>query len=287
MNHVSARTEDWLDASARTAVEALLHGCEDPDIFGDATLKPAARVEAQLRRTAPDDADLASYVAALHAEDFLLASAVAAGSRSAAAALQAAHAVTVSRALRSARARDAVAADVAQRVWERVLIGSEGRPASIATYSGRGALGAWLHVSVVREAHLEEKNSARLTSDSALEAQVGTGDGELDYMKKLYAAEFRAAFREALASLPLRERNLVRYTYVDGVSADRLAVLYGAHRVSVARWLSGARATLAQETRRILGRKLGLEVGESDSVLRLIHSQLDVSLSALHLDTDS
>lgn len=285
MNHVSVRNDGW-GAPVCTAARALVDASAARNRFVDAPIEPAACVAAQLCRTAPEGVDLSDYVATLHADDFVLASAAAAGSRQAAAALQSAYTPTVIRALRSARARDAAAADVGQRIWERVLVGSEARPASITTYSGRGALGAWLHVSVIREAHLEQQQSARFTSDSALEAEVGSGDGELEYMKKLYAAEFRAAFREALTSLSVRERSLLRYTYVDGLSADRLAVLHGVHRVSVARWLAGARATLAHETRRILTRKLGLDSAESDSVLRLIHSELDMSLSALHADAD-
>lgn len=239
----------------------------------------------QLERTAPRDVEWASYVPALRSDDFFLASAAASGARRATEALRREHEGTVVRALGVVRVGGDVADDVAARIWEKMLFGIEGRPAGIATYSGRGALGAWLHVSVIREAHLEGKQRARYVSDDSLESQFGAGgDAELEYMKGLYAERFRAAFRKALAALPIRQRNLLRYTYVDGLPADRLGALYGVHRVSIARWLADAREALAKETRGILARELGLAGGESESVLRLIQSRLDVSLSALALE---
>jgi RNA polymerase sigma-70 factor (ECF subfamily) len=100
-------------------------------------------------------------------------------------------------------------------------------------------------------------------------------------MKGRYAAAFSAALREALACLEPRLRSVLRSTYVDGVSADKLAKLYGVHRVTVARWLGDARLAVAEDTRRRMAVALAVPAEESESILRLVRSRLDLSLGAL------
>lgn len=243
-------------------------------------------IAAQLERTAPADVVIEEYGASLHAGDFALASLAAAGHDEALERVYTQHAETAARAVRSARVQSALAEDVLAKVWERVLVGTrEGAAPSIASYSGRGALGAWLHVSVVRDAHHAARAAARFTDDPEDEdadARLGSAaGGELEYMKGLYAEAFGRAFRAALASLDPRHRSVLRSTYVEGLSADKLAQLYGVHRVTVARWLGDARLALAGEARRLLAASLALPTEESESILRLIRSRLDVSLRAL------
>ncbi len=255
-----------------------------PDLGG---ADEAARVLApQLERTMPEGVELAAYLGGLHAGDLLVASAAADGSKRAIELLRGEHDKTLDRALRSASIDAATAEDAKQDVWERVLIGSDDRAPSILSYSGRGALAAWLSVTVVREALRRKGGSARARSgDADDESEFGIAlDGELEYMKRLYTREFRAAFREVLATLSSRDRNLLRYTYVDGISAERVADLYGVHRVSVARWLGAIRTALARDTSRRLEQMLGIQTGDSDSILRLIQSRLDMTLSALSRD---
>ena len=245
-----------------------------------------AALEAQLARTASEEADLASHAAGLHARDYALASLAAAGDDAAAERVYTEHEPTVLRAVRSARVAPSLADDVLAKVWERVLVAGEGGATpAIGTYSGKGALGAWLHVSVVREAHHASRAAARFVGepeDAEAEARLGElGSGELEYMKGLYAEAFGRAFRDALAALDPRLRSVLRSTYVDSVSADKLAKLYGVHRVTVARWLGEARLTLAEDTRRRMALELTLPTAESESILRLIRSRLDISLRAL------
>ena len=66
---------------------------------------------------------------------------------------------------------------------------------------------------------------------------------------------------------------------LDGLSIDQLAAFYRVHRATTARWIEAARQAVLDGTRKELIRRLQLSRSELDSVMRLIGSQLDVSLS--------
>jgi RNA polymerase sigma-70 factor (ECF subfamily) len=95
-----------------------------------------------------------------------------------------------------------------------------------------------------------------------------------------YASEFRTAFKETLHRLDSRERTVLRYSALDGLSIDEIARLYSVHRSSAARWLVKARTDLLEGTRSRLMTKLDVTPEELDSILRLIQSQLDASLGS-------
>ena len=171
--------------------------------------------------------------------------------------------------------------DVAQIVRERLLVGTEPR---IAGYSGRGSLRSWFRISVVRVvSNLAARPRREITVEDDVIATlpVLTADPELEYMKRLYHAEFRAALHDAVGKLERRERHLLRHSLVDGTSIDQLAVLYGAHRATLARWIAAARETLFKTFRASLMEKLQIDRQELDSVLRLVQSCFDVSVERL------
>jgi RNA polymerase sigma-70 factor (ECF subfamily) len=91
----------------------------------------------------------------------------------------------------------------------------------------------------------------------------------------------RGAFATALADLPRRERTILRQYHVDGLSIDELARLHGIHRATSARWIAAARADLVQRVRGHLRAALSLDDRELDSVIGLVRSRLDLSLSRL------
>jgi RNA polymerase sigma-70 factor (ECF subfamily) len=100
-------------------------------------------------------------------------------------------------------------------------------------------------------------------------------------LKQKYREAFRQSFVEAVAALPPRERNLLRQNVIDGLSIDDLGKLYGAHRATAARWLAEARKELLAGTRVRLVERVGIPEDECDSIMRLVHSQLDVTLRRL------
>jgi RNA polymerase sigma-70 factor (ECF subfamily) len=106
-------------------------------------------------------------------------------------------------------------------------------------------------------------------------------DPELAYFKQHYGAQFRAAFRAAVASLTARERNLLRYSVTDGFGIDQIAAIYHVHRATAARQLRHARRALADATRQRLRVALGVGDRELDSILRVLMSMTDAALQEI------
>jgi RNA polymerase sigma-70 factor (ECF subfamily) len=106
-------------------------------------------------------------------------------------------------------------------------------------------------------------------------------DPEIGYLKRLYREEFKRAFQVAIEALDDRDRLVLRQHTLDGLGIDQLAALHHVHRATSARWVEAARKTVIAATERELIHRLRLSRTELDSVLRMIRSQLDVSLPRL------
>jgi RNA polymerase sigma-70 factor (ECF subfamily) len=192
----------------------------------------------------------------------------------------------VARAIVKLRLSPADAADVVQSLREQLLVrkaGGAGGAPGISEYAGRGELGAWLRVSAVR-AGLKKLRGRKpqVDADDALLAARSLGDDpELGYMKEVYRRAFREAFATALGALDAREKNLLHQHFVDGLNVDELGRLYGTHRATAARWVQKAREHLLDETKKDFARRAGISARECASVLRLVRSRIDVTLSKL------
>jgi RNA polymerase sigma-70 factor (ECF subfamily) len=178
-------------------------------------------------------------------------------------------------------------ADVKQLVRQRLFVGggTAGQPTSpgkIAEYGGRGDLRRWVRSVAVRTCLNELRRGKReiLVDDDHLIAQhaIAADDPEVEYMKRTYAGEFKAAFAEALAALGAREQTLLRYHHVDGLNIDEIGAIYRIHRVTAFRWLEKAKELLVRTTLETLRNRLKLPANELDSVLRMIRSQIHLSL---------
>ncbi|MBS2014406.1 MAG: sigma-70 family RNA polymerase sigma factor [Deltaproteobacteria bacterium] len=150
----------------------------------------------------------------------------------------------------------------------------------ITEYKGSGDLRAWLRVTAMRAALklLRKENRETPTDDALLEARAQTDDPELGYMKAAYRAAFKTAFQEALDSLDAKERTLLKQQIVDGLSIDELGALYQVHRATAARWVQSAREKLLGRTRRTFMLNARISSDECESIMRMVRSQLDVSL---------
>jgi len=177
--------------------------------------------------------------------------------------------------------------DVKQLVRQRLFVGggTAGQPTSagkINEYGGRGDLRRWVRSVAVRTCLNELRKGRReiLVDDDQLLAQhaMATDDPEVEYMKRTYAEEFRAAFSAALHQLGAREQTLLRYHHVDGLNIDEIGAIYRIHRVTAFRWLEKAKELLVRSTLDTLRTRLRLPPGELDSVLRMIRSQIHLSL---------
>jgi RNA polymerase sigma-70 factor (ECF subfamily) len=107
------------------------------------------------------------------------------------------------------------------------------------------------------------------------------GGAELEHMKRLYGRACSEALAAAFRSLPEREQVLLKQQYLDGLTVDEIGALYGIHRATAARWVARARERLLERTRQAVIRDLGVSDSECDSIIRLVHSRLHLSLAQL------
>jgi RNA polymerase sigma-70 factor (ECF subfamily) len=220
---------------------------------------------------------------AMQTDDLYLACGCAAGDRGALAGFEQCCGAVIARAIASTGVAAADRADLGQVVRQRLLVApASGGPPRIATYSARGSLQAWVRVVAAREAMRMSPRAMReraAEDDELAHAIAGGDDPEIGYLKRLYRAEFERAFHAAVELLDDRARLLLRQHVLDGLGIDRLAALHGVHRATAARWIEAAREAVLAGTQRELIQRLGLSRVELASVLRLIRSQLEVSLA--------
>lgn len=253
---------------------------------------PGVRLDAErfvrhLAHHRPAEAVDDAWLEAVCAGDLYLACACAAGEPAAIEELDRQYRAQVGGYLAGMRPTAAFVEDVAQAVLERLLVGPERSPRRIAEYSGRGALGKWLRVITLRLAldvrrrrteELVERPDDGRQSGSAPGAEAGT-DAELDLLKRRYAGEFSAAFRAAVGALSGERRRLLRAHFVEGTTLEVLGVTHGVHRATVARWIAAAREEILAGARRQLGESLRARPAEIESLMGLMASRLDLSLS--------
>jgi RNA polymerase sigma-70 factor, ECF subfamily len=165
--------------------------------------------------------------------------------------------------------------DVLQHVRLQVLAGLE-------SYSGRGSLRGWVRIVATRAAiDLSRASATPEVADGEPLELPGRGDLELELLKARYRGVFEQALREAGRALSPRERTLLRQHYLDELSIDALGRLYAVHRSSAARWVVSARQRLVELTRAAVARHGSMTAPEVDSLVRLMHSELRLSLSVL------
>ena len=177
----------------------------------------------------------------------------------------------------------AVVADAQQRLAALLFVGVGDQPPRLAQYTGRGDLQGWLYMAALRESRrLTTRENRRVDAGEldVLGDAADAADGvELHYFKQRYRGEFKAAFQAALAGLEQRERNLLRYQVIEGLGIDEIGVIYQVHRATAARWLVRVRERLFERTHALLMQRLRVGAAETESIIRMIRSQLDMSLA--------
>jgi len=172
---------------------------------------------------------------------------------------------------------------VLAQLRERLLVpGREG--GGLAGYAGKSSLWTWLRVSAVRSAVRAKQRGQRQVPmhDEELERlgvveALGPGP-DVAYEKQRFVSEVRAAVEAAFAQLPARDKTLLMQHYVDGLTTERLGRMHGVHRVSISRRLVRARRSLLVSARTRLIDRLALSSSECDNVMRLVQSQLHITL---------
>lgn len=237
----------------------------------------------------PDRTDPAHFARTLNAPDLLLALGCARADPAALAAFERRYFDDLGALVVSVTRDPHVIDELRQVLREKLLVGGAAAPPRIASYSGRGALLAWVRIAASRAAlDLVQARAAQPWDelDAAADRIGGGGDFEAGYLRERFRAEFARALRDAFAALSPEQRNHLRLAFIDGLSVDELGSLFGVHRATAARRVQAARTAVFDETRRLLQERLALAPADFDSVCRAVYSQLDLSLSRILPSTD-
>jgi RNA polymerase sigma-70 factor (ECF subfamily) len=186
------------------------------------------------------------------------------------------------RSLMVRRGNDAALVDDAlQTVRYRLLVSTPQREAKLATYRGTGSLGGWLRVVALRQLYATRAAPDGADPGSGPLARLATAaDATLAVVIRTHGPAVRRMFRDALASLDDRQRELLRLEILDGLPHQQIADLHGVHRTTVVRWIDDARQLLARDVRRRIKRELGLGDDSAESLLRAMADHVELSLGS-------
>jgi RNA polymerase sigma-70 factor (ECF subfamily) len=285
----------------KTRTPELEHALEEL-VRQASTTHPAAaeRIDALLAfvaRRLPEGGDLLNALGQLRVEDLTLAWACTEGDTDAIERIERDHFDVIDQALARLPDAAAQAQEIKQQLRKRLFVGEpapskqggvvsggeEGQPPRITQYAGRGDLRSWLRVAAVRcglDLLRAQKREVEL-SDRILDQLSIPEDAELGHLKQRYRHAFKDAFEDALTLLSVRDRNVLRYFYIEELNIDQIGAIFNVHRATVARWLVRIRDALLRDTRRVLMERLRIGPGEFESIMRLIRSQLDASIERL------
>ncbi len=246
----------------------------------------AAAFAGAAARSLTDEEPAPKTLSELHAEDLYLTTACAGGDERAILAFQRTHAPAIERALAVADQHEVTTDEIVQAVWVRLFVDEAPRMAKVAAYAGRGKLSSWVRVVAARtRTDLLRKRLGRHPKPALPEAapplDSAADSPELRHLEATYRHEFRDAFARAVAGLEPAQRNMLRQRIVYGLRLEQMAALFEVHPATVKRRLARARQQLATETQRHLLAGLRVDQGELDSILRLIHSRMEVSVKRL------
>ena len=233
-------------------------------------------------RMQDSDGDAAA-VSSRATSDLYLACACVAGDTSALAALDKHVLGNLPAAMARLKLGSAAIDEAVQRARTKLLVGREGR-GKIVDFSGTGDLRGWVKVIAIRDAlrtARKEKREVSLSDELSAALPASELDPDLAYQKRLYQAEFKSSFEAAVDELSARERSLLRQSIVYHSTVDQVATIYQVHRATAARWIAKAREQLGNKTRAHLRNRLSLSEDQFESIVRLIESQMDLSMERL------
>jgi RNA polymerase sigma-70 factor (ECF subfamily) len=177
--------------------------------------------------------------------------------------------------------------DFEQRLFDLLLVGSDeggAKRPKLDQFAGRAPLGRWigviadrLAIDLYRTAEVDQRVQREMVDELADRA----ASPELDYLKDRYRETVREALREALATLNERDQILIRLHFVSGASVGAIGRTYHVSQSTASRWLAHARDQILSALRERLRERLSVSATEVDSLVVLVASQLDVSLSGM------
>lgn len=237
------------------------------------------------RCTSSSNAETDPPLEQLHVEDLFLACACVAGVGGAAARFEERCDPRLKAVLATTVKSPDLRAEIRQRVLDVLLVGTVDAPARIAGYGGQGPLDSWTAVVAQRQLTTllrKDESEQRAREGAAMEAVLGAGVApEVALAKQRYRVEFERAMADALSALEERDRLLLRLQLVGQVSVENIGKMYGVAQATASRWLASARDRVQTEVTRLLRERLGASPEEIASLVDVVASQLDLSISRL------
>jgi RNA polymerase sigma-70 factor (ECF subfamily) len=228
--------------------------------------------------TSARDCQIDSRSLLASAEDFYLAYAAGAGNCEAIRIIDERFVPQLSRRIKRLGTPVDILPDILQAVRERLFTGPTPR---IRAYNGSVPLEQWLRVVAVRltiDLHRREAALPRAEVGLAELLTSRSPDAAEFVMKSEYKRELESALRSELLTLSSRDRTVLRLHAVEGVSVEKIAIMYGVHRVTVARWVWMAGESILEGLRRRFRDQFGLTSLDFDSLAQLVRSQLSLGL---------
>lgn len=175
-----------------------------------------------------------------------------------------------------------VVEEMMQRLRHRLFVPTDDGPPPVVLAAGRGNLSTFVRVCAVRLTLNYLRGERRRSARNEHVGQASLGDvfedPELRLGRHVSTDLLKQGFEVAIGQLTARQRNLLRHQLIDHLSIDQLAVRYGVHRRTVARWLAAAREAVVQGTRTEVAARLGGPHAPA-SLCDLVHSRLELSIT--------
>jgi RNA polymerase sigma-70 factor, ECF subfamily len=188
----------------------------------------------------------------------------------------------IDRAARKLRATQDQAAEVRGHLRRVMFTAEPGRAAALARFTGRGDLRGYVRVIATRElVRVVSRGRREEPIEPLLDRLQLNRAPELSLLRARHGDAIAASLRAALEALDERQRAVLRYSLIDGWSIDRIGELYGVHRATASRWLNAARDALGDHLRLEASARMAIPIDEVDSIVQLVHSQIDVSLERI------
>jgi RNA polymerase sigma-70 factor (ECF subfamily) len=173
-----------------------------------------------------------------------------------------------------------VVEEVRQHLRAKLLVGP---PPRLVQYRASGPLAGWVRMAAVRTALDICEADPVISSglERGREPLLEALDQEQRLIRSKYGGLFQEALRDAVGQLSKRDRSLLRFHYLAGMSLDAIARTYHVHRATVARWLAAIRDDLDSAVRIRLWDELGISTAEVRSLWNAVRSDVEVSISRL------
>ncbi len=165
-----------------------------------------------------------------------------------------------------------------------LFVGDDPAQPRILELVGKGDLRALVKVVAVRRALNLQRADRSLqieSSEALVHAIAEQTSPELGALQGQQRALIKEALSAALAGLDAEARTLLRLSLLHQLSIDELAAMHHIHRSTVARRLAKIRDALRAALHERLRVALGSSSPDLESMLRIVHSGLDISFDRL------